>query len=614
MSEQFIHILDENTANKIAAGEVVERPAAVVKELIENAIDAGSKTIEIEITDGGIQFLRVTDDGRGMSYSDAQLAVKRHATSKIRTAEDLEAIESLGFRGEALPSIAAVSKFTLTTRLHTEALATYIEINGGVVTEVREAGAGCGTTVTVTDLFYNTPARRKFLKTPSAESGHINDIVMKLAMSHPRIAFRLISNNRLVLSTGGSGQLVNTIADIYGHKIVPDLLPLEYSLEGITVSGYVAKPVLLKSSRQWQTFIVNNRVVNSRMLAKSLDNAYFSLLPKNGYPLAVINLHLPLDTIDVNVHPQKKEVKFSDDQKLYRIVYKAVSSTLTSPGNAISANQTGAMPQTEAAFTPSATIPIPAREYSQQNSSSSAVPSHFRPHAAAAGSEAKMPSLWREETVSFAEIRKAIEQEEQLTACAADSTAETACELYPLGQIQACYIVAQGQDGLYIIDQHAAHERILYDRMSRSKGRVPVQQLLVAQYVEFTADDCNSIIEHQATFDNLGFTLEQVGPGTMRLLEMPADIPLADAETVLRQILKLIADMHSPSPQELRHAYLQMAACRSAIKAGEPLNMRQIQALLNELYTTDLPYTCPHGRPTIVRFDADDLAKMFKRT
>ncbi len=610
MSEQFIHILDENTANKIAAGEVVERPAAVVKELIENAIDAGSKTVEIEITDGGIQFLRVTDDGRGMDYNDAQLAVKRHATSKIRTAEDLTAIESLGFRGEALPSIAAVSKFTLTTRLHTDALATYIEINGGVVAEVREAGAGCGTTVTVTDLFYNTPARRKFLKTPAAESGHINDIVMKLAMSHPQIAFRLISNNRLVLSTGGSGQLVNTIADIYGHKIVPDLLPLAYSLEGITVSGYVAKPVLLKSSRQWQTFIVNNRVVNSRMLAKSLDNAYFSLLPKNGYPLAVINLQLPLDTIDVNVHPQKKEVKFSDDQKLYRIVYKAVSSTLTTPASVPSATPAGATPQTEAAFTPSAAVPAPA--YSPQHSS--AVPSHFRPHAAAAASEPKMPSLWREETVSFAEVRKAIAQEEQLTACGADSTAESACELYPLGQIQACYIVAQGQDGLYIIDQHAAHERILYDRMSRSKGRVPVQQLLVAQYLEFTADDCHSIIEHQATFDNLGFTLEQVGPGTMRLLEMPADIPLADAEPVLRQILKLIADMHSPTPQELRHAYLQMAACRSAIKAGEPLNMRQIQALLNELYTTDLPYTCPHGRPTIVRFDAADLAKMFKRT
>lgn len=248
MSEQIIRILDENTANKIAAGEVVERPAAVVKELVENAIDAGSSTIEIEIIDGGIQSIRVTDDGKGMSYQDAQLAVKRHATSKILTAEDLETIQSLGFRGEALPSIAAVSKFTLTTRLQTEALGTYVEINGGVLAEVREAGAGSGTTITVTDLFFNTPARRKFLKTPSAESGHINDIVTKLAMSHPQMAFRLISNKRLVLSTGGSGQLVNVIADIYGHKVVPELIPVEYTSEEIGVSGYIAKPVLLKAA------------------------------------------------------------------------------------------------------------------------------------------------------------------------------------------------------------------------------------------------------------------------------------------------------------------------------------------------------------------------------
>ncbi|WP_371371176.1 DNA mismatch repair endonuclease MutL [Sporomusa aerivorans] len=611
MSEQIIHILDENTANKIAAGEVVERPAAVVKELIENAIDADSKNIEVEIVDGGIQYIRVTDDGRGMSYNDAELSVKRHATSKIRSAEDLAAIESLGFRGEALPSIAAVSKFTLTTRLQADALATYVEINGGVLADIREAGAGCGTTITVAELFYNTPARRKFLKTPSAESGHINDIVTKLAMSHPQIAFRMISNSRLVLSTGGSGRLADAIADIYGHKVVPELLPVEYSNEGITLTGYIAKPVLLKSSRQWQTFIVNNRVVNSRMLAKSLDNAYFSLLPKNGYPLAVLHLQIPLDTIDVNVHPQKKEVKFSDEQKLYRLVYKAVSSTLTSPSEAHHTLTEG-MPLPK----PAPVINQPSGNYnSSYNQKDNGKSVYSLPGNFTADSEPRMPSLWREEPISFANVRQTILQEEQLAACSTDTiTAEPACELYPLGQIHACYIVAQGQDGLYIIDQHAAHERILYDRMSRSKGRIPVQQLLVAQYFEFAPDDCNSILEHQATFDNLGFTLDQVGPGTMRLTEMPADIPLADAEAVLRQILKLIDDMHSPSPQELRHAYLQMAACRSAIKAGEPLNMRQIQALLNELYTTELPYTCPHGRPTIVRFDADDLAKMFKRT
>ncbi|SMC62705.1 DNA mismatch repair endonuclease MutL [Sporomusa malonica] len=607
MSQQVIHILDENTANKIAAGEVVERPAAVIKELVENSIDAGSKNIEIEIIDGGIKFIRVTDDGNGMSREDAQLAVKRHATSKIRTAEDLAAINSLGFRGEALPSIAAVSNFTLTTRLLDEPMASYVEIQGGIFADVREAGAGCGTTITVSDLFFNTPARRKFLKTPSAESGHISDIVTKLSMSHPQIAFKLISNQRMVLSTRGSGRLTDAIADIYGHKVTPELLPVEYSNEGIEVSGYVAKPALLKSSRQWQTFMVNQRVVNSRMMAKALDNAYFSLLPKNGYPLAVLDIHISVESIDVNVHPQKKEVKFSDDQKIYRAVYKAISSSLAAPGS-----------HTQAAATvqsgPMVSQGLPGGSESYGSANVQPRNPNIIDSNTSVASRQWMPELWREESVSFSDVRESIKQEEQLTECATSVSRYTDDQLYPLGQIDSCYIVAQGQDGLYIIDQHAAHERILYDRMSRSKGRVPVQQLLVVQYLEFTNDDCDIITGNQDTFYQLGFTLEQVGPDTMRLIEMPADIPLADAEAVLRQILKLIAEMHQPTAQELRHAYLQMAACRSAIKAGEKLNMRQIQALISELYTTDLPYTCPHGRPTIVRFGPDELAKMFKRT
>lgn len=607
MSRQVIHILDENTANKIAAGEVVERPAAVVKELVENAIDAGSSSIEIEIAEGGTSFIRVTDDGKGMSYEDAQLAVKRHATSKIRTAEDLAAIQSLGFRGEALPSIAAVSKFTLTSRLTEEPLATYIAINGGIIADIREAGAGCGTTITVSDLFFNTPARRKFLKTAAAESGHISDIVTKLALSHPQIAYKLISNQRLTFSTGGTGRLLDTIADIYGHKVTPEVLPVEFSSEGITITGYVAKPVLLKSSRQWQTFFVNQRVVNSRMLAKALDNAYFSLLPKNGHPLAIIAIEIAAEAVDVNVHPQKKEVKFSDDQKIYRAVYKAISSSLAAPGSPVQ---------------PAAAVrPEPATMLRPQFSGYSSQNAHKPVHTyITAGSAEKndgqsgAPALWREETGAFAAAQKLIQQEAQLPGVSEPIAPDNSCPLYPLGQIETCYIVAQGQDGLYIIDQHAAHERILYDRMSRAAGRVPSQQLLVAQYLEFTKEDCELIVNNQDTLYQLGFTLEQVGPDTLRLMEMPVDIPLADAEPVLRQVLQLIGELHQPSPQELRHAYLQMAACRSAIKAGETLTMRQIQALLSELYTTDLPYTCPHGRPTIIRFGPDELAKMFKRT
>ncbi len=610
MSEQVIRVLDENTANKIAAGEVVERPAAVIKELVENSIDAGSRNIEIEITDGGTNYIRVTDDGKGMSYEDAQLAVKRHATSKIRSAEDLAAIYSLGFRGEALPSIAAVSKFTLTTRLLDEPLASYVEIHGGIPVDVREAGAGSGTTVVIADLFFNTPARRKFLKSAAAESGHISDIVTKLSLSHPQIAFKLISNQRLILSTGGNGRLADTIADIYGHKVVPELIPVDYSQEGIAVAGYVAKPAMLKSTRQWQTFMVNQRVVNSRMLAKALDNAYFSLLPKNGYPLAVIAIQIPVESIDVNVHPQKKEVKFSDDQKIYRAVYKAVSASLTLPASHSQAAATVQFSQPQAVNPqPGAAAAAPLyRGYSRSGSQETA--------AGAGTSRQWAPAaLWQEESASLADVRQAIRQEEQLVVSDAAAGGQQAeCPLYPLGQVEACYIVAQGPDGLYIVDQHAAHERILYDRMSRAKGRVPVQQLLVTPFLEFTAGDCDTMVENREIFYQLGFTLEQAGADTMRLSEMPVDIPLADAEPVIRQIVKLIAELHQPTAQELRHAYLQMAACRSAIKAGDALNMRQIQALISELYTTDLPYTCPHGRPTIVRFGPEELAKMFKRT
>ncbi len=610
MSEQVIRVLDENTANKIAAGEVVERPAAVIKELVENSIDAGSRNIEVEITDGGTNYIRVTDDGKGMSHEDAQLAVKRHATSKIRSAEDLAAIYSLGFRGEALPSIAAVSKFTLTTRLLDEPLASYVEIHGGIPVDVREAGAGSGTTVVIADLFFNTPARRKFLKSAAAESGHISDIVTKLSLSHPQIAFKLISNQRLILSTGGNGRLADTIADIYGHKVVPELIPVDYSQEGIAVAGYVAKPAMLKSTRQWQTFMVNQRVVNSRMLAKALDNAYFSLLPKNGYPLAVLAIQIPVESIDVNVHPQKKEVKFSDDQKIYRAVYKAVSTSLTLPASHSQAAATVQFSQPQAVTPqPGANAAEPLyRGYSrtggQETSAGAGTSRQWAPAA-----------LWQEESASLADVRQAIRQEEQLTVSDAPAGGQQAeCPLYPLGQVESCYIVAQGPDGLYIVDQHAAHERILYDRMSRAKGRVPVQQLLVTPFLEFAAGDCDIMVENSEIFYQLGFTLEQAGVDTMRLSEMPVDIPLADAEPVIRQILKLIAELHQPTAQELRHAYLQMAACRSAIKAGDALNMRQIQALISELYTTDLPYTCPHGRPTIVRFGPEELAKMFKRT
>jgi len=602
----IIHVLDENTANKIAAGEVVERPSSIVKELVENSIDAQSRHIEVEISDGGISFIRITDDGSGMSPADAKLAILRHATSKIRLAEDLSTIHSLGFRGEALPSIAAVSNFSLTTRLHeNESLATYVEVAGGITTDIREAGGNVGTTIVVKDLFFNTPARKKFLKTVATEGSYINNILVKLALSYPNIAFKLINNKRLVLSTPGNNELQDALTNLYGQKVAPDILPISYdnTIDNIAISGYLGKPTLLKSNRQWQTIIVNSRVINSRAIGKALDNAYHSLLPKSGYPLAVLNITVRADTIDVNVHPQKSEIKFSDEQKVFRAVYKAVTEVLS------------------AAHTPSQLAASAQLKNINYHHTPSYHESPAIQHSLYASTPVHEAISWQEQPLPLATARTAMEKEEVIywdTPHVVDTAScdqrEPQFTLQPLGQVDDCYIISRGNDGLYIIDQHAAHERILYDKMSQHTDRIPAQQLLVPIFIDCDAAEITIITDYQDTFYNLGFSLELAGPSTMRIFELPSDIPLSEAENSIREILEFIQNMHNPTPQELRHNGLQMAACRAAIKAGEVLNMRQMQALITELCNTNLPYTCPHGRPAMIRFSPHDLDKMFKRT
>jgi DNA mismatch repair protein MutL len=601
MSDTVIRLLDENTANKIAAGEVVERPASVVKELVENALDAYSKSISVAIADGGLTFIRVTDDGVGMGRADAELAILRHATSKISSAEDLFSVHSLGFRGEALPSIASVSRFSLLTRPRSQELATYVEVNGGTIADVREAGGGVGTVVTVADLFYNTPARRKFLKAPNTEGGHIHDILGKLALSHPEVAFKLTNGDRLVLSSPGNGSLSDALAGLYGPKVSSELLPVSHEEEELAVGGFVGKPTLLKSSRQWQTFIVNGRVVSSRLIAKALDNAYHSLLPRTGHPLAVLTITLPATAVDVNVHPQKSEVKFSDENRLFKAVYRAVAAALA-----------GAQ-ATEAAAPVTGSWPRPA------------APSpgyHSRPPVEQYQASQPVPLKWREEPLPFAAAREAISREEKLPALdpapfdppPVPPAEATGMDLVPLGQVDECYIVASGPDGLYIVDQHAAHERILYEKLSIATSRIPVQPLLVPLFIDLDPREARLVEEHTAIFYELGFTIEAAGPSTFRLSDMPADVPPGEARAFIQDILALIDANPNPTAADLRHACLQTAACRAAIKAGERMNMRQIIALLQELGATTLPYTCPHGRPAIVKFTADQLAKMFKRT
>ena len=590
----FVHVLDDNTINKIAAGEVVERPASVIKELVENAIDAKADRIEVEIMAGGTSFMRVSDNGIGMSREDAEKAILRHATSKIVQVDDLQAIATLGFRGEALPSIASVSRFNLQTRQAGAELGTEIKITGGKTTEIGVAGCNLGTTIRVEDLFFNTPARKKFLKTNNTESGRINEFIIKLAISHPEIAFKLINNNKSSLATPGRGDLKETLQSLYGASVGQSLLPLEFEDEDIKLWGFVSKPSAIRSSRSWQTFIVNGRIIASRAIAKAIDNAYHALIPKSGYPLIALNIEVPQHTIDVNGHPQKTEMKFEDESRIFKAVYKAVLDAVRPKG------QVGQLGQLAA-----------QADHVQQHVEKGLQELNFGQSVMNFPLREEKPAMtWQEGTIALAQdksvksVQSVVDEEEKLPTAG----------MIPIGQVDDTYIIAQDGDSLYIVDQHAAHERVLFDRFSAQAEHIPSQQLLVHLILDFSTHESQIIEENLELLAGLGFGLEPSGPNQFRLMEVPADVPSSQAEEFIREVLASMEELHRPTAAELRQAVLATTACKAAIKAGFKLNYRQMEILLQELNDTAMPYTCPHGRPTIIKFSSDELAKMFKRT
>lgn len=644
----FVHVLDDNTINKIAAGEVVERPASVIKELVENAIDAHADRIEVEITAGGTSFMRVSDNGIGMSRQDAELAILRHATSKIVKVDDLLTIGTLGFRGEALPSIASVSRFTLTTRQAGDELGTEIKISGGSLPEIGETGCGIGTTIRVEDLFFNTPARKKFLKTNNTEGGKINEFIVKLAISNPQIAFKLINNNKMAVSTPGNGDLKDTLQSIYGGTVGSALLPLEFEDEDIRLSGFVTKPSAIRSSRSWQTFIVNGRIIANRAIARAIDNAYHALIPKTGYPLVALNIQVPQNTVDVNVHPQKSEMKFEDESRVFKAVYKAVLDAIRPKDEVRQLGQLGNMAagveQAEidrhvahgmqeilleakdverASAAPARYVPVyeERRQAAMQWREAAArmeVPKTAEPPEPEPQPvfvpEAEAETVHEMVSVPVPEMKHVPESVSVPEPIPVENDREQSCRMVPIGQVDNTYIIAQDADGLYIVDQHAAHERILFDRFSARAGEIPVQQLLVHLMLDFSSHEAEIIENNLAMLKELGFGLEPAGPNQFRLTEVPADVPSGEAEDFIREILASLEELHKPSAAELRQAAIATASCKAAIKAGFKLNFRQMEILLAELNDTAMPYTCPHGRPTIIKFSTDELAKMFKRT
>lgn len=658
-----VQLLDQNTSNQIAAGEVVEKPASVVKELVENSLDAGADTIEVSIFAGGTEFIRVRDNGSGMDEANARMAILRHATSKIVKADDLLTLHTLGFRGEALPSIASVSHFTLLTREAGAEFATRITLDGGEDMDVESMGGDVGTTITVKDLFYNVPARRKFLRTVNTEGRYISDILSKIALSRPDVHLVLTRDDKEVINTPGSGDLVDTIASLYGKEVTRELLTVDYAQDGITLKGFVSRPTLLKGTRQWQTLFVNGRCINNRMVSKAIDHAYQSQIPKAGFPFAVLNIGIDTHLIDINVHPQKSEIKFGDESAVYRAVYHGLCQALTQPMAGKSEGD-----GTVALAQPGFRKREPAAAGSGQNRGPAPEEKPlfqggdrgYQPRTSAFGrSYASSPSgsygqpVWKvpdaisEETTEkfFAAQRRedpvpgtegagegagipleedggpapdgtaAPASDEALTEEARDGALSSGVDLiWPLGQVDRVFIIAQSETALYLIDQHAAHERIMYDKFIRQQQEIPSQQLLIPLFLNVTRPDVDLIEEYREEFLQLGVDVEPAGETSLRVSALPADVESSQAEGFIEDILKLLSENKKIKASDLRESVLHYAACHSAIRAGEVLNIRQMRQLILELLNTEHPFTCPHGRPCMIQLTSEELYHMFKRT
>jgi DNA mismatch repair protein MutL len=543
-----IKILAREVVSKIAAGEVVERPASVVKELVENALDAGATQIAVEAQGGGVSLIRVTDNGSGIPTTDVELAFHRYATSKIGLLTDLEKISTLGFRGEALPSIAAVAEVEILTKADGDAAGTYLYFKNGSVTKREKRSRPQGTTVTVHRLFHNFPARLKFLKSATTENGHIANLLSQYALAFPETKFNLVLDGRLTLKTPGNGSLRDVVAEVYGLEVARQMLEIDGTEQVISAAGLVSPPSLARSSRGYLSFFVNRRWVRSSLLARAAEDAYHGLLMTGKHPIVILNISLPPQEIDVNVHPTKTEVKFRNSQTVYAAIQKSIKKVLVkAPPPKI---KTGAP-----AFTPP-------------------------------------PSLWTvkgPETASLPILRV-------------------------VGQLASNYIMAEGPEGLYLIDQHAAHERIQFEKIlsQRSQQKIEIQGLLEPVNIELSPKQEEILKTKGELLTEFGFNLEPFGARSYLLRAVPAMMKEGNLAEAVRTLLDSLAAEGEPSKQEENIA--QSLACHSAVKAGQSLNAEEMRELIKQLEQTKQPRTCPHGRPTMIHLSSHQLEKEFGRT
>lgn len=586
-----IHVMSDNLANKIAAGEVVERISSVVKELVENAIDANAKTIIVDLEDSGTKVIRVTDDGNGMDENDAMLAFQRHATSKLLNEDDLFFINTLGFRGEALPSIASVSKVDLHTSQGN--VGTHIVIHGGKVLEKEISDARCGTIMEIRDLFYNTPARLKYLKSDATELSNVTTYIEKLSLSHPGISFTLNNNGRKIVFTSGSGELLKTIHEIYGYSVSSNMIEIKNSNDDYDIYGYICKPSILKSNRNHMTTIVNGRCVKNIEVNKAINDGYFTFKPDIKYPVVVLQIETDPTLIDVNIHPTKQDIKFSKIEGLNKLITDTVSSGL---------RKSLLVPEIEVE------VKTPEVYYN----------------------EISMPEVHEEEetysnkeqvTLDFKEHVKSYEVAKEKSLEASNSELEEnelvqKLELYPAGVVFGTYIIAQNDEGMYLIDQHAAQERINYEKVLRAfeQDKVFTTTLLVPITIELSSSEFIRIKENMNILEELGFRVEEFGVNTYIVKEHPTWLREGLETESVRKIFDIIIEgKYLFDRVKFQDHIAATMACKMSVKGNEAITLEQAESLLDDLVLCRNPYNCPHGRPTIITFTKYELERMFKR-
>lgn len=631
-----IAVLSQNTIDKIAAGEVVERPASVVKELVENAIDAGATAITVEIKEGGISFIRVTDNGGGIPKEQVPLAFLRHATSKITQAEDLLQITSLGFRGEALSSISAVSQMEVITKAPEDFMGVRYVIEGGQEKVLEDVGAPNGTTMLVRNLFFNTPARKKFLKTAMTEAGYVSSYMEQLALSHHNISFKYMVNGQLRLHTSGNANLKDVIYGIYGRDITRELLPVQYEVSGLSVSGFIGKPSIARGNRNFENYYINGRYVKSKLLMKAIEEAYKPYMMQHKYPFVCLQYDIHGEDVDVNVHPTKMEVRFQNQSAIYNATYDLITDALAGKEiiPEVSLTPKPAVGEKQAQIKEEK-IPVPEPFEKNRIAEEKPVyaPVGLRPASAEPKTESKAEPINVNEPIkprepeiqakpeeqkkeAFPKEKQAVEKAEQLELFDNRLLSKKARIHHRIiGQLFDTYWLVEYDNKFYIIDQHAAHEKVLYERFLKefAKKEILSQMISPPSLISLNLQESNLLKANLEIFREFGFEISEFGGKEYSIHAVPANIYGVSVQELFIQILDSLEQEHVSKTPDILAERIATAACKAAVKGNNRLSVKEADALIDELLNLENPYNCPHGRPTIISMTKYELEKKFKR-